>query len=75
MKTFLASSMATMLKSSFGFEKLVWVFPNPQFVEHAIPGFPNFESYTLLLQRACVPELGVKPFKRATLGPGAVSVT
>ena len=45
-------------------EKLIWVFPNPQFVEHAIPGFLILRV-TLLLQRACVLELGVKPFKRA----------
>ena len=65
MKTFAAWSMVTML--------LMWV-SNPQFVEHAIPGFLIL-SVSPMLPRACTPELGVKPFGSATLGPGAVSVT
>ena len=47
---------------------------NPQFVEHAILGFLVFRVAPML-PRACAPELGVKPFESATLGPGAVSVT
>ena len=65
MKAFVAWSMATML--------LIWV-SNPQFVEHAIPGFLILRVPPMLPQ-ACVPELGVKPFERAKCGPGAVSVT
>ena len=47
---------------------------NPQFVEHAIPGFLIF-GVAPMLPHACAPELGVKPFESATLGPETVSVT
>ena len=65
MKTFVAWSMATMLLMRVS---------NPQFVEHGIPGFLIF-GVAPMLPHACAPELGVKPFESATLGPGAVSVT